>query len=941
MVKVGAHLFLDRLFQAFGHLGLKEAGATLEHRVKNTTGGTSFADLVWKPTVLIEMKKSGTNLQRHYRQAFDYWVRLVPNRPRYVVLCNFDQFLIYDFNAQMDSPVDEVRLQDLPDRYGPLSFLFAVYEKPVFGNDQQAVTREAANLLALCFNSLIKHKVPRSKAQSFILQMLVALFAEDIGLLKKYMVTQILEECREPRDSYDLLGGLFNEMNTPGIATGGRFKGVEYFNGGLFSQPARLELDEIEIHYLREASKADWSKVSPEIFGALFEHSLEKEERHAYGAHFTSPADIMKIVGPTIVTPWHEQIERAKSLKRLDELRNRMLTYTVLDPACGSGNFLYIAYRELKRLEFRLNERITEMSARQTKGQTALGLVTANQFFGMDINAFAVELAKVTMVIARKLAIDELHINEHPLPLDNLDRNFVAGDALMNEKRSAVGWPKVDVIIGNPPFLGAKRLKPERGAEYVNALRGVYPAITGMSDYCVYWFRKAHDHLPSCSVEDPVAGRAGLVGTQNIRNNNSRVDGLDYIASTGSIVEAVDNQPWSGEANVHVSIVNWVKTKDLNLIPKNKVLWTQLEKSETKSKKRGLDGNIDQGQDLVYREVAFINSSLSDGIDVSTKVSLRCNVHPKHCYQGKIPGYNGFVINRDTALELKKDSANVIFPYLTGRELLDPFRIDRWIIDFGNKDLSEAATFASAFAHCQKNVLPEVKETLRKAEETKSDMVAARKEHLNRWWQLWNRRDELTCQLNKLQRFIGCSRVTRRPIMVFVSARICPSDLVQVFALDDDYSFGILQSSLHFEWFKKSSKMKVESDNRYSVREVFDTFPWPQSPTSRQVEAVASAARSVRQIRSVLLAESKGGLRDLYRLLELPGRHPLRDAHHQLDMAVYDAYGMEAKENILGFLLNQNQVISEALRVGKQAEGPGVPASYSKGGLVTRDCFTE
>jgi SAM-dependent methyltransferase len=501
-----AHLFLDRLFQAFGHLGLKEAGATLEHRVKNTTGGTSFADLVWKPTVLIEMKKSGTNLQRHYRQAFDYWVRLVPNRPRYVVLCNFDQFLIYDFNAQMDSPVDEVRLQDLPDRYGPLSFLFAVYEKPVFGNDQQAVTREAANLLALCFNSLIKHKVPRSKAQSFILQMLVALFAEDIGLLKKYMVTQILEECREPRDSYDLLGGLFNEMNTPGIATGGRFKGVEYFNGGLFSQPARLELDEIEIHYLREASKADWSKVSPEIFGALFEHSLEKEERHAYGAHFTSPADIMKIVGPTIVTPWHEQIERAKSLKRLDELRNRMLTYTVLDPACGSGNFLYIAYRELKRLEFRLNERITEMSARQTKGQTALGLVTANQFFGMDINAFAVELAKVTMVIARKLAIDELHINEHPLPLDNLDRNFVAGDALMNEKRSAVGWPKVDVIIGNPPFLGAKRLKPERGAEYVNALRGVYPAITGMSDYCVYWFRKAHDHLPSCSNLRAVRG---------------------------------------------------------------------------------------------------------------------------------------------------------------------------------------------------------------------------------------------------------------------------------------------------------------------------------------------------------------------------------------------------------------------------------------------------
>ncbi len=153
------------------------------------------------------------------------------------------------------------------------------------------------------------------------------------------------------------------------------------------------------------------------------------------------------------------------------------------------------------------------------------GFVTARQFFGIDINPFAVELAKVTMMIARKLAIDELHITEKALPLDNLDDNFTAADALIDELGNSVQWPRADVIIGNPPFAGAKLLKPERGPDYVNAVRRAYPGVPGMADYCVYWFRKAHDHLRPCVPEDPVTGRAGLVGTQNIRNTQSRVGG--------------------------------------------------------------------------------------------------------------------------------------------------------------------------------------------------------------------------------------------------------------------------------------------------------------------------------------------------------------------------------------------------------------------------------
>ncbi|MFN0021310.1 MAG: type IIL restriction-modification enzyme MmeI, partial [Pirellulaceae bacterium] len=323
-----AQIFLDRLFRGFGQPGCLDVGGTPEFRIRKSQedgGGTAFADYVWKPVVLIEMKKRGEDLSRHFRQAFDYWTRLVPGRPRYVILCNFDEFWIYDFESQIDSPVDTVKIEELSTRYGPLAFLFPIPERPVFGNDHEAVTRDAADLLARCFHKLARRKdVDRETARRFILQMLVALFAEDIGLLDRYLVIQLLEECKSPRDSYDLLGGLFTAMNTKGGMRGGRFKGVDYFNGGLFIEPARIELHDDELNQLKQAAKSDWSKVQPEIFGTIFQHSMEEKERHAFGAHFTSPVDIMKIVGPTIVEPWRKLIEEAKTSKRLAELRMRL-----------------------------------------------------------------------------------------------------------------------------------------------------------------------------------------------------------------------------------------------------------------------------------------------------------------------------------------------------------------------------------------------------------------------------------------------------------------------------------------------------------------------------------------------------------------------------------------------------------------------------------------
>jgi SAM-dependent methyltransferase len=960
-----AQVFLDRLFIGLGHKGCLDVGGELEFRVVDRTNPVSFADYVWKPFVLIEMKKRGTDLARHYRQAFDYWVNLVPHRPRYTILCNFDELWVYDFETQMDEPVDRLPIDELPTRFGPLAFLFPTPERPVFGNDQEEVTRKAADLLAVCFNKLINRKVPRPVAQRFVLQMLVALFAEDIGLLEKYFVTRLLDDCKSKADSFDLLGGLFEAMNTPGGAKGGRYKGVQYFNGGLFKEPARLELYEDELDQLRQAARSKWASVRPEIFGALFEHSLEKGERHAFGGHFTHPTDIMKIIGPTIVEPWRNLIENASSLGQLERLRQRMQTYRVLDPACGSGNFLYIAYRELKRLEARLLERIAER-AKGGKGQRQFGFVTAAQFFGMDINPFAVEIAKVTMMIARKLAIDELHVDERPLPLDNLDANFIAGDALitpfkngnpfptmlfaeLDEDPWAVGrvvptpWPKADVIIGNPPFLGAKRLKPERGADYVNAVRRAFPDVPGMADYCVYWFRLAHDRLSNCTADDPVAGRAGLVGTQNIRNNQSRVGGLDHIVTDGTIIEAVDNQPWSGEANVHVSIVNWVKTQEARLLPKQRRLWSKVDPppESHRIRKRG-EGPAAKEYDLKARLCPAINPALSDRVDVTGAKVLKCNTEPKRVFNGQFPRHQGFVIAPEEAREFIKNNRSnrkVVHPYLIGRVMLTNGAPDRWVIDFQKLSVLDAKRFASPFRHIEKTVLPHISGYANREQKKSGRKVGQDQTWLRTWWQHFRCRKELIDAVSHMRRFVVCAEVTKRPVFCFLDRDIRPDHTLEAFVFDDDYSFGVLQSSTHWQWFvAKCSKLK--SDFRYTPESVFDTFPWPQRPSKKQVRAIARNAREVRRIRNDAVEDAPGGLREVYRTLELPGANPLKDAHAALDRAVLEAYGFSEKDDLLAQLLALNLEVAERIEKKKPVTAPGVPENYGdRADLITTDCI--
>jgi hypothetical protein len=667
------------------------------------------------------------------------------------------------------------------------------------------------------------------------------------------------------------------------------------------------------------------------------------QERHAFGAQFTSPSDIMKIVGPTIVEPWREQIEGARTLKRLRELLHRLHQFRVLDPACGCGNFLYIAYRELTRLEARIYERMAEFASQAEPGQMRLSFLSAQNFYGLDILPFAVETAKVTMMIARKLAIDELHITEPVLPFGNLDQNFIAADALLTPEGLPAQWPKADVIIGNPPYLGSRYFAKEHGYEYVRKVHAVFPDVPKMADFCVYWFRKAADHLPPCTAADPVAGRAGFVGTQNIRNNESRIGGLEYIVKTGTIIEAVENQPWSGEANVSVSIANWVKTQDPALLPTTRKLWFKVEPSAVAKtlRKRGTRSVAKEYQ-LDFRDCEFINSALSDEIDVGAARVLGVNAEPKRVFQGQNPVHDGFKLEPSDAAKLLKihpDHREVMFPYLVGMDLVTLGAPGIWIIDFGQRNMLEASRYSAAFEILKKKVMSDV---LAKAEEEKAATSKATTRWTRmaeRWWQFRDWMPGTMAVVNASHRYIVCPRVTKRPTFEFVSRDVHPDGSLAVFGFDDDYSFGILQSSAHWQWFVvKCSKLTERF--RYTSDTVFDTFPWPQTATVKQIDTVAVAARDLRRVRAEALPKMKGGLRALYRTLELPGSNPLKDAHAALDTAVLTAYGFNPKRDLLAQLLALNQEVAAKIENGESVTPPGVPKNYPDAKkLVTQDCI--
>ena len=928
--KQESQLFFEKLLQAFGNAGVKEVGAHCEYRLSKKEGkGKKFADFVWEPRVVIELKTRGEPLQKHFNQVLEYWNTICP-KLKYMVLCNFDEFWIYDPNVQMYDPIHILKTKDLADGYQALAFLFPKEEIPVFNNNHVAVTEEAAKVVGELYLSLTKRKVDPEKAQRFVLQLVVSLFAEDVELIPKNTLFKILHEAiKQPvaqSELYELFSAMAEEKEAKKPK---KYRDIPYFNGGIFNKIEPIEFNFEEISILADASEFDWSKVRPSIFGSIFESSIDENKRHVGGVHFTSEADIQKIVTPTIVRPFKSRLDLAlkkPTKKELTSILKDIRDFKVLDPACGSGNFLYIAFRELRRLEAEVLEALESFKSEKGNRGGLFGEtsgVHARNFYGIDRNTFALELAKISLSIGRKLSSEELGINDNILPFDNLDDNFQNKDALLEAQ-----WPEVDAIIGNPPFQSKNKMLQEFGQEYVNELRERYPKVSGYADYCVYWFRKSHEHLR-------VGCRAGLVGTNTIRQNQSRESGLDFIVQNGgTITEAVSSQVWSGDAVVHVSIVNWLKGKDDD----EKTLYFQY------------GDNLDSPWS-VYK-LDEINSALSLVVDVSGAKLISENKKSNSCFPGQQHGHDGFLLDKDDALKLLKTKSNreVLYPFLIGRELVGNFRSlpERFVIDFGERDVITSKKYKEPFEIVSETVLPWRKE--KADEEIKRNKAILKKNPkakvdrqyesaFNVWWQLRRKNTRMVNSINKLTRYIACSRVTKRAIFEFVSPAIRPNDSIQVFVFQDNYSFGIIQSEMHWNWFT-SRCSTLKGDYRYTSDTVFDTFPWPQKATEKQVKTVADASQELRDLRNDLMKKNDFSLRDLYKSLESPGKNPLRDAHEKLDKAVRDAYGMDKDEDALKFLLELNLELSNKESLGEKIVGPGLPPCVKDPKqYVTKDCI--
>lgn len=867
-----AQVFLDRFFRAFGYEGAIEAGASYEARVSRGSkrGNTGFADLLWKPKVLIEMKKRGEDLGKYYSQVFDYWVQLVPDRPNYVLLCNFDEFWIYDFNAQLYTPLDQISLPQLPGRAGAFAFMEKGDRKPIFGNNQVEVTEKVARRMGELLLELTGRGIETLVAQRFILQSVLAMFAEDRQLLPRDIFIACIQDCLAGESSYDVLGGLFREMNTPGITPAGRFAGVEYFNGGLFKTIHPIELTKEELKFLDVSAREDWSKVRPAIFGNLFEGTVDKKERHARGIHYTSEADIMKIVEPTITRYWKQKIEAANTLGELNTLQLELQQYRVLDPACGSGNFLYMAYQEMKRIESDILAKIAEKT-RSNVNQLKMSFVTPLQFFGMDTNPFAVELARVTLMIARKIAIDTFSLDEPALPLDSLDQNIVCQDALFTD------WVKADAIIGNPPFLGGYRLRQAFGDEYTEKIYAKFSDVKDQVDFCSYWFRLAHEHLNN-------QGRAGLVGTNTVSQGNTRRASLDYITQNGGIIhDAVSTQPWSGEAKVHVSIVNWIYKE----VPR-----------------KYLDN----------QSVLLINSTLKATVSVNQAVSLQAN--SSYGFKGVMPGGKGFLITEDQMnywIKVDKKNEKIFKLIVDGSNLakVPHGKPDRWIIDFQDMNIEEAIQYTLPFKHIEATVKPERD-------------INRREIYRVNWWKYGEGRPTMRRIISSLKFYFAVPRVSKWFIFLPAESIWLAGDSTTVVASEDFYILGILTSKVHRIWVKAQSST-LKGDTRYTHNTCFETFPFPQTVDAKIVEKIRQKMQELHDYRSQQMETKQWGITTLYNNFFHEPSSQLFKLHSQLDDLVLKAYQFSAKDDLLEKLLEMNLELSAKEKQGEKIIGPWAP----------------
>jgi hypothetical protein len=807
-------------------------------------------DLYWRDVVIIEMKapSQSRRLDQHRAQALDYWRNSANSEkgiaaPPYLVLCSIRQFEIWEPGKYPTTPVDSFSLAELPDRAE--SLLFLAGRKPLFGGPGAAVTEQAAeHMVKLYFSLLERNAVVPEELRRFVVQTVWTLFAEDIGILEgkplETLIRSLLADTT--RSSAVELTDLYRRFNTNDDErrNRGRPQTVPYVNGDLFSETSEVHLEANELEHLLQASRFDWQHVNPTVFGSLLEGCLGQNHRWELGAHYTNEADIMTIIEPVIVRPWVKKIEATQTFKSAVALHDELCRFKVLDPAMGCGNFLSVAYREMRKLEIRLHDRMGELAAKEG-GQPRLDMqwYPIHNIQGIEIDPFAVDIAKTTLWMTHALESRRHGLTEPVLPLPSLN-SLVCADSLKAE------WPTTDAVIGNPPFHGDRNLRKVVGDEYIDWLKQEFGV--GVKDHCVYFFIKTHRNLKN-------GQRAGLVATNSIAKTKNRDASLVGIVNSGGIItDAISSKSWSGQAAVDVSIVCWqrepIDTDDFTL-----------------------DGKI----------VSGITPSLTQGSEHREALKLRGN--KAICFQGFLPNGMGFVLDEaEMKSLLQRTEANysdVVYRFMNGDDLVLTTHQEptRWIIDFGTRSLEQAAAYPAALQIVREQVKPLRDKVNRKAQR-------------ERWWQFAETRPGIIKALPSLNRVGIVGLTAKRLLLTWGETTWRPSHACGVYAFDDDYSFGVCQSVVHETWAWGTSS-SFRTFLRYTPSIAFESFPFPR-PNSTQKERIALAAQQVVAMRRKACDSIDAGLTKVYNLMDDGGFVDLKAAHRELDLAVADAYGWDA-----------------------------------------------
>ena len=875
-----------------------------ERGARKDSGRGGWAD-VWKRHCFAwEYKGRRADLDAAFDQLRQYALAL--ENPPLLIVSDMARFRIRTNWTNSVSETHEFALEDLADAAcrDKLAWAMSDPERLRPGESRQALTERAAAAFAALAQSLRGRGHAPSAVAHFVNRLVFCMFAEDVGLLPDEMFTRMLEHARRRPESFaELARDLFGAM-----ASGGRvgFEAVARFNGGLFDDDAALPMEKGEIETALAASGLDWSEIDPSILGTLFERGLDPDKRSQLGAHYTDRDKIMRLVEPVIVRPWLAEWEAAKGevaaaldraaaaqskaaqARRRGEAERllrvfleRLRGFTVLDPACGSGNFLYLALHALKDLEHRV-----QLEAEAMGLQRAFPAVGPANVKGIELNAYAAELARVSVWVGeiQWMRRNGFAVSHDPIlkPLETIE----CRDAILTPDGEEPDWPEADVVIGNPPFLGDRVMRGGLGHEYTERLRRAYRgSVPSSADLVCYWFRKAGD-----SVAQGRLARAGLVATNSIRGGNNRAV-LDRIVERDTIFDAWSDEPWVVDgAAVRVSLICFA-SRDAGLAPVlNGDSATRIHADLTEG---GVD--LTRASTLAAnRSAAFLGVNKNGPFDIPGDLArdwLRLPANP-----------NG------------RPNADVLKPRINGRDVTRRSS-DQWIIDFGSSmSEADAALFEAPFAHVVAHVKPQ---------RSKNRVKALRE----KWWRLWCPRPEMWKAVAGRSRFIATPTVAKHRLFVWLDARVCPDHQLIVITRDDDTTFGILHSRFHEAWSLRLGT-SLEDRPRYTPTTTFGTFPFPEGlspdiPAADYAEdpravAIAEAARRLTTLRDRWLNPPEwvewveepvpgyprrpvprdgAAAKELKRrtLTALYNARPrwLADAHTALDIAVAAAYGWQ------------------------------------------------